>query len=206
MRKKSHISLARYIVRSMEENQLVQHRKSFYLGSILPDCKPSFLSTKHEFEGTFPMVKESINRLIENQGLYGSNQRAFMRHLGEVVHYLADYFTFPHNTIYPGSLKDHCVYEGELKLALREYIWSGKAADERTELLSFDSSSQLFEFIQNTHEEYLKIKHTIEEDCRYIVRLCHQVAVAVIELFGAKCHETLALKNLYTGRLAGGTV
>lgn len=206
MRKKSHISLARYIVRSMEENQFVQHRKAFYLGSILPDCKPSFLSTKHEFEGTFPMVKESINRLIENQGLYGTNQRAFMRHLGEVIHYLADYFTFPHNAIYPGSLKDHCVYEGELKIALREYIWSGRAASEQKEFLSFDSASQLFDFIQKTHEEYLRIKHTIEEDCRYIVRLCHQVAVAVIELFGVKYHERLSLENLCTARLAGGTV
>ena len=55
------------------------------------------------------MVKKSISRLIEDQGLYEKNQRAFMRHLGEVIHYLADYFTFPHNTIYPGNLKDHCV-------------------------------------------------------------------------------------------------
>ena len=50
MRKKSHISLAKYIVGSLEEQDLVKHKKAFYLGSILPDCKPSFLTVKHEIE------------------------------------------------------------------------------------------------------------------------------------------------------------
>ncbi len=29
----------------------------FYIGSILPDCKPSFVYKKHEINGTFPDVK-----------------------------------------------------------------------------------------------------------------------------------------------------
>lgn len=203
MRKKSHISLACYIVRNTEAEQLLQHRKAFYLGSILPDCKPSFLSTKHEFNGTFPMVKKSISRLIEDQGLYEKNQRAFMRHLGEVIHYLADYFTFPHNTIYPGNLKDHCVYEGELKLALREYLRSGRADEEQTELVSFDSKHQLFEFIQKRHDEYLRIQHSIEEDCRYIVSLCRQVVAAVIQLFGIQPETLPGMHVLASGQLTG---
>ena len=61
MRKKSHISLAKYIVGRVEEQGLVKHKKAFYLGSILPDCKPSFFTEKQEvfppysinsFEGT----------------------------------------------------------------------------------------------------------------------------------------------------------
>lgn len=42
--------------------------------------------------------------------------------LGQISHYLADYFTYPHNKIYPGSLKDHCSYEEKLKRDLRRYI------------------------------------------------------------------------------------
>lgn len=204
MRKKSHISLACYIVRNTEAEQLLHHRKAFYLGSILPDCKPSFISTKHEFDGTFPMVKESISRLIEDQGLYGNNQRAFMRHLGEVIHYLADYFTFPHNRIYPGNLKDHCAYEGELKLALREYLKNGRADAEQTEMCRFDSKQQLFDFIERMHDEYLNIRHTIEEDCRYIVNLCRQVVAAVIQLFGVHHEQAAEIRQLHMERLVGG--
>ena len=43
MRKKSHISLARYIVANTKDEELKKHKLSFYIGSILPDCKPSFV-------------------------------------------------------------------------------------------------------------------------------------------------------------------
>ena len=35
MRKKSHISLARYIVNSLDDKELKKHRFSFYIGSLL---------------------------------------------------------------------------------------------------------------------------------------------------------------------------
>ena len=56
MRKKSHISLARDIVRNSEDEGLRKHKWAFYLGSILPDIKPSFLYKKHEIDGTFEQV------------------------------------------------------------------------------------------------------------------------------------------------------
>ena len=110
MRKKSHISLAKYIVEDVRVPELEAHRKAFYLGSILPDCKPSFLTQRHEFDRTFDMVKERICDLSEDRELVRRNARAYMRHLGEVIHYIADYFTFPHNETYDGNLKDHCYH------------------------------------------------------------------------------------------------
>ena len=58
MRKKSHISLARDIVRNSDDEGLRKHRWAFYLGSILPDIKPSFVYKKHEINGTFEQVKK----------------------------------------------------------------------------------------------------------------------------------------------------
>ena len=60
MRKKSHISLARDIVRNSDDEGLRKHRWAFYLGSILPDIKPSFVYKKHEINGTFEQVKKEI--------------------------------------------------------------------------------------------------------------------------------------------------
>ena len=54
MRKKSHILLARYLADQMQTTASLQsHRKAFCLGSILPDIKPSFITRRHEFYGTF---------------------------------------------------------------------------------------------------------------------------------------------------------
>ncbi len=182
LRKKSHISLAQYIVKDMDVPVMVDHRKAFYLGSILPDCKPSFLTQKHEFEGTFDIVRERIFDLSLDAELILNNARVFMRRLGEVIHYIADYFTYPHNQIYEGSLKDHCVYEKELKFRLREYVRSGEAFRNRIDVRKFETPEAVCSFIRGAHAEYLERKHGVKEDCEFIVRICHQVVQAVLAL------------------------
>lgn len=182
MRKKSHISLAKFIAENSEIQALETHRKAFCLGSILPDCKPSFLTTKHEFHETFDMVQDKMKELVTEGGRYDRMGRTYCRDLGQVIHYLADYFTFPHNITYDGSLKDHCAYEEDLKHRLREYLKGGEANDEHRELQHFGTLDALIEFIQKMHAEYLKKKRCIEDDIRYIVALCRQVAENVIYL------------------------
>lgn len=197
MRKKSHISLARYIVKDMEVPVMTDHRKAFYLGSILPDCKPSFLTQRHEFDGTFEMVKKLICELSQDADLILRNARAYMRRLGEIIHYIADYFTFPHNEIYKGSLKDHCIYEKELKFTLREYVRSGEAFRTRIDAQEFETPEAVCAFIRKAHEEYLKLEHGIREDCEFIVRVCHQVVQAILGLvnriLGLEMHKRLCL-------------
>ena len=152
----------------------------------MPDCKPSFLTVKHEMEGTFPKLQQDLKRLLELQRTSQINMRVFYRNLGEVIHYIADYFTFPHNPHYTGNLKDHCVYEKHLKYSLREYIQSGEAEKNRVSIQqsvqNLGSVEAICEFIQNAHNMYVKLKNTVEGDCRQIVSLCHQVVEAVIML------------------------
>ena len=190
MRKKSHISLAMYIVDSLQEQGLERHKKAFYLGSILPDCKPSFLTERHEIEGTFPKLQGQLKNLVELINASEINLRVFYRRLGEIIHYIADYFTFPHNAHYPGNLKDHCLYEKVLKKSLREYIKSGEAVRNRVWIQEsakqFQSTEAICEFIWKAHDRYVRIKNTVEEDCRQIVALCHQVVEAVLLLVNGK--------------------
>ncbi len=181
MRKKSHISLAKYIVESLDEQELIKHKKAFYLGSILPDCKPSFLTTKHEMTGTFAMVEQEIRRLSD--GEQNPNMRVYFRDLGQVIHYVADYFTFPHNPNYSGTLKDHCKYEEQLKRSLREYINSGEARRNKARVEKLETPEAICAFIREAHDMYLQWKSTVEKDCRLIVALCHQVVEAIIQLF-----------------------
>ena len=63
MRKKSHMSLSMYLVDSMDSELLENHKKAFIMGSILPDCKPSFVTTKHNIDETFDIVCRFIDEL-----------------------------------------------------------------------------------------------------------------------------------------------
>ena len=63
MRKKSHIGLARYLTNYKHQELLASHRYFFYAGSILPDCRPSFLTTRHNIESTLPLIQEYMERV-----------------------------------------------------------------------------------------------------------------------------------------------
>lgn len=185
MRKKSHISLARYLVANMEDQNLKKHKLSFYFGSILPDCKPSFVYKKHEITGTFPVVKQEILRLsTDHAKKYKKQKSKYYRNLGQVTHYLADYFTFPHNKIYPGSLKDHCSYEEQLKRSLRAYLKSPEAGEHGSVHIELKTPTALIEFIEKSHEDYLARKNGIDDDIRSIVELNHQAVRSIVQLFG----------------------
>lgn len=183
MRKKSHISLAKYIVDSTGMESLKEHKKAFYIGSILPDCTPSFITRKHCIEETFDILKKEIKKVTEDYDVEKGIGRYYCRHLGVITHYIADYFTFPHNTIYPGTIKEHCQYEGELKHAFRSYVKSEESRRIRERTGTFASVEEILQFITGMHDQYLETIKAIKVDCRYIVELCHKVVDAILQIF-----------------------
>ena len=115
MRKKSHISLAMYLVREFKMEGLEKHKKAFCFGSILPDLTPKMVTSPHEFESTYDDMQDFV-RYIFTEGIDEEwKERVLWRRMGVVLHYIADYFTYPHNTSFEGTLKDHCRYESEMK-------------------------------------------------------------------------------------------
>ncbi len=192
MRKKSHISLARYMVESLNDEGLRKHKFSFYLGSILPDIKPSFIYKRHEINGTFPDIRRHIARLSEGQKAIRKNGRKYYMDLGQISHYLADYFTFPHNEIYDGSLKEHCTYEKKLKYDLRSYIRDIREDSAKGTETSFGNAEALCDFIQMMHREYLGRKHNVEDDIRHIVDINQRALCGMMSLLAAKRAECRA--------------
>ena len=182
LRKKSHILLGRYLADQMSEvYSLQQHRKAFCLGNIMPDLRPSFLTTRHEFFGTFNQLQSKMRELVERNP-EEENARVYWRRFGEVMHYMADYFTFPHNRTYKGSLAEHNSYEAELKNRLKECILSGKADSQLEEAKHFDSFEELVEYIRERHAHYLESPRCIADDIRFILRVCYQVVQGIFQL------------------------
>ena len=182
MRKKSHILLARYLADQLTVDESLQsHRKAFCLGSILPDIRPSFVVKKHEYFSTFGEIQEKMLQLVEHGPLEGK-ERVYWRNFGEVLHYVADYFTFPHNRTYTGSLYEHSQYEKILKQRLKICIKSGAAGAYVFRDVYFKNLEELTEFIQVSHTSYLRKKRNITEDIQYILMVCYQVRQGVVQL------------------------
>lgn len=183
MRKKSHISVARYLMNSNGMECLQKHKKSFYLGSILPDCTPSFITRRHSIDETLDILKKEIDKITIHYNFEKGLSSYYCRHLGIITHYIADYFTFPHNKIFPGTLKDHCVYEEDLKHAIRSYVKSEEAKRVREKNGIFRTTDEIITFIKEAHEKYLSAIKEIKYDCMYITELCHRVVDALLQLF-----------------------
>lgn len=183
MRKKSHISLAKYLLNSQGMEKLQSHSKAFYLGSILPDCIPSFLTRRHTIEDTFFILEKEIRKLTENYNFEKGIGSYYCRHMGVITHYVADYFTFPHNSIYAGNMAAHCKYEKHLKFALYDYVKSEEAKKKRSSEQQFQTVDELCRFIVMMHDKYLHAIRQIKVDCEYIVSLCHKVVDEILAFF-----------------------
>ena len=189
MRKKSHILVARYLADQMPvEESLQSHRKAFCLGSILPDIKPSFLTRKHEYFGTFEEIQQKMRQLVECRS-GRVKERVYWRRLGEVMHYMADYFTFPHNINFTGNLYEHNKYEKHLKIHLKRYIESGAVKSMEVQPVCFGSFSELVEYIKGRHDRYLLKERNIAEDVQYILSICFQVIYGILHLVSWKSDE-----------------
>ena len=58
MKKKSHLSLSRYLLDSMQNEGLLS-MQIILIGSILPDCIPSFITQRHTIEETFDILRKN---------------------------------------------------------------------------------------------------------------------------------------------------
>lgn len=180
LRKKSHISLAKFLVNNMQVQDLQDHKKSFYIGSILPDLKPSFITKRHNIEETFEDLMEEIKKITVNYDFEKGINGYYARHLGVITHYLSDYCTYPHNDIFVGSIKNHVYYEKELKNSLKAYVNEEDNQRERNQCQICCSFEEIIHLIWKTHNEYLRAIKNVHHDIQYIIDLCYRVVDAIL--------------------------
>lgn len=148
----------------------------------MPDIMPSFVTKRHEYFGTFDEVKGKLRKLVVSGR--ECNDRVFWRRVGEILHYIADYFTFPHNRTFDGTLVQHNSYEKHLKNQLKAFVAEGRADVYTVQNLRFLSSSHLIAYIEKCHKIYLNCKRDIEQDIHYILSVCYQVFQGIYQLCG----------------------
>ena len=190
MRKKSHVLLGSCLAKHLDSRELKFHKKSFIWGNVLPDFRPSFVTVRHEYHVNFDMVCDMIRKLTEECYFLDRYTSKYWRTLGEVSHYVADYFVFPHNAHYNGNIVDHTLYEGDLMKQLRTYIRSGVAKEQLQKEISkevvFEDFEDIISFIKKEHDKYAMKDSCVEEDIQYIMSMCYRVTQGVIQVMEAK--------------------
>ncbi len=190
MRKKSHISLSRGILSGLGTETEIKHRYTFYIGSIVPDCMPSFLVKRHNVEQTFDIFVKNMEKFTTKFKVRGKNMdklsfRSTLR-MGIIMHYLADYFTFPHNAHYEGGFKEHCKYEGQQLKDMRKFVEKIRKAELKMELPPvMDNIKQIVDFVKTKHAEYVEDINTTTSDCRYSFQTCLCVAASLLAIANA---------------------
>lgn len=181
MNKGSHISLAYFLMNDIPIFEFRKQRKAFLVGSILPDCLPSFLTTRHIISDTLDYLENEIQKVCDELLKKQEITPYCCRHLGVICHYLADYFTFPHNPGFQGSMKDHYNYEKKLLVILLDYLKQREVEVTPRIQYSIKNSEDICHYIALKHKEYLETPHDILVDCRYIADICSSILNYILE-------------------------
>lgn len=216
METKNHWHLAEFIC---SERHFEKYKKQFMLGNIMPDINLFTYLQGHTYKKSIDMIYTNAKSLVEKKKWNGNS----FYHLGIILHYIADYFTFPHNNTFTGSLKDHCAYEEKLHTRFLQFLHSKKQKYTKPisnntstdtyiiqdltdtaivgsssmalqkSLYNIQSINELFLLLEEKHHEYLSMMPSFQTDCQYIFSLTN-----IMAYFIPKFHEEYHCKNLST--------
>lgn len=187
MNKKSHLIITEKIADNIPERD----RAWLMFGSILPDLLVHTFLKRHIWKNSFKSISKKIYRLEKK----GKKNRFSYLMLGYVLHYVEDFYTFAHNTVFGGSLRAHVLYERRLAEYLQEeYVFSDKV---NVELMSLPAT---MEYLKTSHDEYLKNAGDINTDIRYICEAARVVYNCLLRAFevNSRKAETMESVPVYT--------
>lgn len=157
---------------SIRNHIIRQHRLCLLIGSVLPDFLPRTLLIGHTWKSTSQKIMEKMHKL----GAKGKMSRYSYLELGYILHYIEDYFTYPHNHIFEGSVSEHCKYEMQLLKYLKKNKNKNLGDEVSGEITSIE---MLINGLEELHDKYLREIHGVENDRKYI----YQAALMTAECF-----------------------
>lgn len=183
MRKISHINLGKALLTQKNVFQVLRDehlkKKSFVLGNVLPDCLPTFIYIRHNIESTFEIVKGLIKDLLNLK----IDTHRFWIKLGCTMHYIADYFTYPHTRLFKGGFNEHNKYEKFLKNSFEENL---KRVHNK-KVQSFHNINELFYYIKEEQQIYFiekeeNLDNPFLIDTDYIFHVCETIFINIMNL------------------------
>ncbi len=178
MQANSHLELAEYLLSVCAAPTAPAQRAAFLFGSIEPDLNcTTYLKGLLHGSGVhghnYTQVMPRIERLLDElSGIEKDGVLAWYR-LGKLLHFIADAFTFPHNSCFSGGLSEHMRYEAQLAVYFRWTLHGSAPMPARQD------SRLLYAMIEAQHERYLKESMGKENDARFILSVTCAVFAAL---------------------------
>lgn len=186
METNDHRILGKYLLDSLRIKTSTLNKKSFLLGSIIPDKIPfTYLRGSidyrqfrgHDYYCAAKLIRKYVSILSEKQGHWNSYD--YFR-FGLLMHYVADAFTFPHNDEFDGDSREHAEYEALLHTRIRSDLLTPEhTVKRRKHITAGTDHKSIIRFIRKLHDEYLGAKRSFTNDIHYIKEITLSVARAV---------------------------
>lgn len=179
METKDHYSLSKFMTRRMKLD--FPKKLAFTLGNVFPDLNPlSYLkgAGAANLDGHTYQARRNLMSQTYSSGFKDTISGWF--HAGEMMHYIADSFTRPHNKKFHFSFSEHVVYERRLHSVFRRHLCPEQVrrlAKSHIKICRFDP------WMEALHQRYLQYSSSPEDDCRYILHS----ALTVCEGLTEKC-------------------
>ena len=196
----SHTTVASGLLDYLEQTEGVTFdRKAFYFGNLKPDLKGEYLTKPHFPSLMFEEVMQKIRDFVKNFRIEKVNGAQLSEALGEICHYITDFFSFPHNdTIYEHGLFAHYVYEKRTALGIRGRVTEDCFAG-RTSYRFPATTEDRIEEIRVRHEAYTQQpQHGISDDIRQICAMLALIAGSLVQMMRTKATQMIPKKQART--------
>lgn len=186
MELKSHLYLGVCLLQKGTSGTSHSDNAAFLIGCIEPDLNATtyLKGTLHgeRFRGhNYVNLLPRIQKLLDKAEHSRTERLLYYYRLGKLTHYLADAFTWPHNSTFPGTLHDHIEYEKGLAKCLRS-----SARDKIQQAETTLDYQRLLAVISEQHNAYLNAPKGIQTDTDFITRITALVFSALFQTSNRK--------------------
>ena len=157
---------------------------AFCYGNLKPDLTGTYLTKRHYPSLMFDEVMDKLRAFCETYTIRAQNGRDLSVDLGEICHYLTDFFCYPHNDdIYDHNLLAHYIYEKRIALTIRRRLTETRYDRFIEPVLPAYTVDSLIARIEALHDRYHALPaHGIGSDLEYISRVTAMLVLSVVNI------------------------
>lgn len=182
----SHIRVAHLLLDYVEQTCGVTFdRSAFVYGNLKPDLTGTYLSKRHNPSIMMEEVMDKIRTFTDRYTIGPVNSSELSVDLGEICHFMTDFFTYPHNDdIYERNLLAHYVYEKRVALVIRRRMTEARFEEWASPIIPPVSVDGLISRIGSMHDAYRAAgrRHGINDDLVHICRATAMVVLSIINI------------------------
>ena len=136
---------------------------------------------------------DKLRAFCSNYTLRDANGRDLSVDLGEICHYLTDFFCYPHNDdLYPHGLLAHCIYEKRVAMRLSRSLTKEHFEGWVDGVVAPYTVEGLISRIRALHDKYRALPHHgIVSDMEFICKVNVLCVSAVINIAYESERETV---------------